>query len=708
MKDKDKTKAELIKGLTMRHVDEMTNSQTARMESSDTSITPPGRGSKLGSLPEGMGGYRLLVETIPHGIAKIDTKGRIIYGNSACFRIMGYQKEKVLGRPVWDFLSSEDEGERMKESLQFLVKDQPEPTPCFQKSRTGDGRLIDLQLDWNYERDGHGNLAGFISVLTDVTDIGRAKSEEKFRTLFESSSDAIFILDMNGNFIDVNRTAHESLGYTRQEMLSMNVSQLYATEFAAGIPERITEISKEGKAVFEAVHTRKDGSLMPVEMRASIIDFNGEKVFLGSIRDITERKKSELALTSAKLEAEKANLAKSEFLANMSHEIRSPIQTIIGMSELLTDTDLTELQRDYLEICKNACDNLLELISDILDISRIEMGHFEIEVSTFNLNELLNGIISSFSYRAKKKGLQLSLTVSKDTPAEVVGDELRLRQVIVNLVGNAIKFTEKGHVSIEVNPARSRSRPESAAAMKNGESGEGSSDDTRQAERCVVQFTVRDSGIGIPAARIESVFGSFIQVDSSNTKEHGGAGLGLAISKRLVEKMGGEMKAESEPGKGSSFSFTVPVAIKGGEHPSEAETEEILPEERRRTRILLVEDSEDIMLLLQSFIKNASYRLETAENGTTALQKFKAGRFEIVFMDIQMPVMDGYTACREIRKWEEESGVEPTPIIALTAHAIKEYEGKSFEAGFTAHVSKPIKKNKFLRAIYKYAKRRAA
>lgn len=416
-------------------------------------------------------------------------------------------------------------------------------------------------------------------------------------------------------------------------------------------------------------------------------------------RKSIDRQSASAALHKAKLEAEKANLAKSEFLANMSHEIRSPIQTIIGMAELLADTELTIQQREYVDIFRNAGNNLLELISDILDISKIEKGDYGFSESEFSLRELLHGIMRTFSFRTEKKQLQFACNISEDTPDLYRGNSTHIIQVIANLIGNAVKFTDKGHITIDIKPIQSGKEYQLIQPIRKKEF-------PKSSQKIRLEFIVSDSGIGIPESKLEAVFESFLQVDSSNTKKYAGTGLGLAISKKIVEKMGGDIRAESKLGEGATFTFSIPLQVLPSDYKLPALNKEALLEDRRKTRILLVEDSEDILFLLEAFIKLFSYSLVTAENGAEGVQKFKSGKFEIVFMDIQMPVMDGYSACREIRKWEEEMNVDGTPIIALTAHAVSSYEEKSLDAGFTAHVSKPIKKNDFLQTIYTYAKRR--
>ncbi len=391
--------------------------------------------------------------------------------------------------------------------------------------------------------------------------------------------------------------------------------------------------------------------------------------------DITEQKRIMIELEAARDQAQAANRAKSEFLANMSHEIRTPLNAILGMTELLSESPLNAEQENYLRIARKAGDHLLVLIDDILDLSRIESGRMELEVLYFSLAEVVERSTEAASLRAQGKGLSFQVNIEPDTPEILRGDPARLRQILVNLVSNAVKFTERGEVRVDV-----RSRPATA-------------------QTAALTFEVRDTGPGIPAAKQATIFDAFVQADSSTTRRFGGTGLGLAICRRLTALLGGELELRGAEGGGCIFLLRLNMRTGSPDDlPGETASpvKEAPVEQNRTPRILLVEDNEDNRFLIQAYLRQTPIELSVAENGREALKTFQARPFDLVLLDMQMPVMDGYETARAMRDYETASGMARTPIVALTAHALKTEEQKCFAAGCDRHMAKPIQKKQLL------------
>ncbi len=744
--------------------------------------------------------------------------------NAGFEREFGFSRDEVIGHDFRALNLSFDPSVPADFLRELLEKGSVQNMEAQLRRKNGDsiecllsGALVDL-----------GDERCAVVFGRNITELKEAQrqvleGEQTFRTLFNAQLDGIMTLDVfTGQWIDANEEFFQSTGFTRDEVIGRRSREFNLFADQAEGQKMVDQLKTCGEVRnLEMTFLHKDGSLNPYLASAKVISLRGHTCCVIFARKIRELKEAQAALIKAREAALAASRAKSEFLSSMSHEIRTPMNAVLGMAELLGDTALTEEQRRFVHIMRGNGAALLDLINDILDLAKIESGHLTMESTEFDLEEQLGRVGEMMAIRAHQKGLELAVRIGPDVTTGLLGDPLRLRQILINLTGNAIKFTEKGEVTIAVETDQAAvADPDRPLALR---------------------FSVTDTGSGIPADKLGLIFERFTQADSSTTRKYGGSGLGLAIVRRLVELFGGEVSVQSEYGKGSCFSFTAhfgvgsapaaaeqePVSLNGvrvlviddiatnrlilkgilaraGAEVHEADGGEVglaqlanarktkrpyqlllldcrMPEidgieVARRLRaesdpdeipavvmltsedlaeriaqlrevgiltyvvkpvrrpdlmnaigramynspkidkpsdsrsdqlstalpplkILIADDSVDNRLLVRAYLKRSQCQLEEAEDGRIAQEKFKAGQYDLVLMDMRMPIVDGAAATRAIRAFETAKRLTPTPIIALTASALEEDVLRCREAGCDAHVSKPVTRSALIAAM---------
>jgi PAS domain S-box-containing protein len=775
--------------------------------------------------------FRMLVECSSDIFLILGSRSVILSAEGGGLRDFGYRHEDLVGQTTDCFIHPEDFAEQRATAERARAeKGSVIRSEARIKDRSGNWIWCEIILRARLGGDGRTVLVVTMRNISERIEAAHKLRENAatLRKIFDASLDVISVIRFSdGSYVDISSSFADT-GFERSEALGKSSNRLGLWADKEQFKEFLRRLKKHGVVRnMEVEFRRKDGFVNSNLISATIAELNGEKCVVTFSRDISKIKKTEHELRAAREAAEAASRAKSEFLSSMSHEIRTPMNAILGMTDLVLETQLTAEQRRYLDVVVNNGNVLLDLINSILDLAKIEAGRLNLEAVGLNIVELTEKVADTLALRAHEKPIELAVRIEEGVSSALLGDPLRLRQVLINLIGNAIKFTERGEVVVRI-------------GRDPGGAGPGS-----------LLFEVSDTGIGISAEKVAGIFSEFTQADSSTSRRYGGSGLGLAIVKRLVGLMGGKVWVESEPGKGSSFFFTVELGLaeyspsattdfpqcdlngirvlvvddnatnriivremlerkgavireasgasaglrelenaRDAGHPFElllldcvmpglngfdmakqvreelrisdlpimmlssnelsariaqmrefglnhyivkpikrhelysaiatalagngaacaitastgelvtvASKEEALPIDQRGLKILLADDSCDNRTLIDAFLKKTSYHLESAENGLEAVAKFKSGAFDLVLMDIQMPLLDGYGAVRQIREWETERGLAPTPIVALTASALDEAVQRAKDAGCTGHVSKPIRKSTLLQTI---------
>ncbi|MCA1723754.1 MAG: response regulator [Thermomicrobia bacterium] len=613
------------------------------------------------ALQEAAEQYRLLFEGNPNPMWVYDCETLAFHAvNDAAVAHYGYSRDEFLAMTLADIRPPEDFARLLQ---QLPTRGKSRSVSEWQHCKK-DGTVI--QVETASSSLTFGGRSARLVLANDVTERNQIEqalraSEASYRALFESANDAILIFDAHtGRILAVNKKACETYGYTHDDFTAMSIFDLSLDPIGAA--ERVQRAVKDDEfPSHETVQQRKDRTRVNTFISMSLVEYEGRTAILNIIRDITESKRAEAELRAAKEAADTANRAKSQFLANMSHEIRTPMNGVIGMTGLLLDTPLTPEQQEYAETIRTSGDALLTIINDILDFSKIESGSLDLEDQPFDLHDCLEDALDLLATRAAEKNLDLAYLIDDGVPGTLVGDVTRLRQVLVNLIGNAIKFTATGEVVVSVSSQMAADR------------------------RHVVRFAVRDTGIGIPAERMDRLFKSFSQVDSSTTRLYGGTGLGLAISKRLAELMGGAMSVESTPGEGSIFSFTITAAsVPTQTRIWQRSTQPSLA----GRRILIVDDNETNRRILTLQAQNWGMRARSAAEGATALEWIRRDDpFDVAILDMQMPDMDGIALAAAIRMHRDAATL---PLVMLTSMGRRESGDQAHFAAFLANLAERL------------------
>jgi PAS domain S-box-containing protein len=631
--------------------------------------------------------YRTIVEMTNEGIWSLDRDFQIVFINKKGAEMLGYHSEEMLGRRITDFVLEDDLADHQG-MIQALSHGTSESFEGRYRHRNGGSKW--MLVSATPLLNGNNRFAGSIIMVTDITErkvyeaeilelnselelrvqerteeLSKAnkalkESEETARSTINAATESLMLIDCEGTILTLNKSAAERLCGTIEDLVGTNSYSIIPQDLAINRRKYAEEVILMCRPLhFEDMLQGMwlENSIYPVFNEHGSVT----RLAIYSI-DITERKRINDELRKAKESAESAARLKAEFTANMSHEIRTPMNGIIGMVSLLMDDSATPEQMDCLETVKTSSYALLDIVNDILDFSKIEQGMMDVECRPFHLRDLIDATISTFALGARNKGLSLSKDISDDLPRVLMGDQVRIRQIILNLLGNAIKFTENGEVKISV-----------SSFLKYDGYWE-------------VLLSVEDTGIGISPAAMGELFSPFTQAESSTTRRFGGTGLGLTISRSLVELMGGKIWAESSPGEGSTF-YVLLNLKEASLAPPEIICVHNTTVKRKMLKVLLAEDNMINQQVILKMLRRLGHEADSAVDGKAAVEAAICGKYDLILMDVQMPVMDGLEATRHIRRLFAGR----PKIIALTASALKEDREMCLQAGMNDFLSKPIR-----------------
>jgi PAS domain S-box-containing protein len=634
--------------------------------------------------------YQSLVESLPQSFFRKDRSGHLTFANQLYCKTVGRRLEDILGKLDIEYLPAEAAVKYMADDQHVMSTGQK--LEMIETHPQPGGRLMYVQVLKTPVRDAGGDVIGIQGIFWDVTERKVMEDElhyerELLRTLLDTCPDAIYFKDMESRFLKVNRCLALRLGLTDPAAaLGRTDADFFGPDHATATLEDELRVLRTGEPLISKLELEEAPGKEPswvITTKLALHDKEGKIVgTFGISRDVTELKRAEQAIATARDAALATAQFKAEFLANMSHEIRTPLNAIVGMSHLLLDTQLDPEQRDFTSTIQTSADVLLNIVNDILDFSKIEAGKMAIERVDFDLAQILEEAADLLAERAQSKGLELAISIPPDAPPRLAGDPGRIRQVLVNLVSNAVKFTETGEVVVQTELLRA------------------SGDDV------TMKFSVRDTGIGVPAEAHGRLFTAFTQADGSTTRRYGGTGLGLAISKQLVALMGGEIGFESEPGKGSTFWFTLALGVAGGPPRPRVHSDAPLA----GLHVLIVDDNETNREILRRQTSAWRMRSAAAVNGPDALAQLRAAAetndpYQLVLLDMQMPDMDGMSVARAIKG---DPLLRDTQLVVLTSLAHHPEEGDHKRIGISAYLTKPVKQSRLFDVLAGVMDRREA
>lgn len=624
--------------------------------------------------------YQKIIEQAHDIIYRGDENGYCIFVNSIATRILGFSKEELLGKHFTQLITENQK----KDTFQFYTKQWNEKIEhtYFEftvKTKEGSLKWLGQNVSLIIEE---GEIIGTSAVARDITDQKQTeelvkRNEEKYRGIIDNMELGLLEVDQDGITISANSRLTDITGYSEKDLIGKNPALLLTDTASKVLIDRKNHERRKGKSsVYEVKATKKNGETLWL-MISGAPRFSKEGDFVGSIgihMDITQQKLLLNELEEAKSLAEESSKAKETFLAHMSHEIRTPLNSVLGMTHLLADTNPTEEQQDYLETIKYSSEILLNIISDILDISKIEAGELEFNATAFDLTEIIKAQQKTFAFRMQEKAVDVILDLDPSINTQIIGDKMFINQILMNLLGNASKFTQKGYIKLIVKKEKETD------------------------SQLLIQLDIEDTGIGIDQEHLEQIFDSFKQAEQNTGLKYGGTGLGLSIAKHLVELHGGLISVESTLGVGTCFRLTIPfnktnipLTI------TKPETKRSVEKRLIGIKILVAEDNLMNQKFLSKVLEKCEINYVMCDDGELALEKAKEEIFDLVLMDIQMPKMNGYETTKAIRKLTNEN--KNVPIIALTASALVDERKKVLEVGMNEHLSKPFSPDQLRKAV---------